>query len=318
MRGIPRFNTPMFDAAEKFLRSLGKWDVIVNPAANDRDWYPGIEDWSGFAAGNPLDCPEFDLRAAMRWNVAEVSHADAICLLPGWEQSVGTGHELYLAEAFGLEIHYLVVGQSAMGEDVLVLEQRMEHPPEIIGLMGYARTGKDEVGRALTEEFGFRRVSFADTIRAALYVLNPLVVVPAWTSTITVQQAVDAHGWEWAKSLPMVRQLLQRLGTDVGRNMLAEDLWVDAAFSRLKARDFGAVVITDVRFPNEVRAIRRMGGHVIRVERPGYGPLNKHSSETALDGVGADYTIVNDGTLADLAVGVEAALNRTRFADKGA
>ena len=68
------------------------------------------------------------------------------------------------------------------------------------------------------------------------------------------------------------------------------------------------LAISDVRFPNEADAIRAFGGLVVRVERPGVGPINGHESEIALDGYDFDLVVVNDGTLDELTDEMEAVL----------
>jgi hypothetical protein len=59
-------------------------------------------------------------------------------------------------------------------------------------------------------------------------------------------------------------------------------------------------IITDTRFPNEAQAIKDAGGIIIRVTRPGIGPVNDHPSETGLNQWKFDYEIQNDGTLENL------------------
>ena len=69
------------------------------------------------------------------------------------------------------------------------------------------------------------------------------------------------------------------------------------------------VVFTDVRFPDEAAMIRRRGGALWRIERPGATPVRAHVSETAAADVAADRTVVNDGTLLDLEMRVAALLS---------
>ena len=64
-------------------------------------------------------------------------------------------------------------------------------------------------------------------------------------------------------------------------------------------------VITDVRFPNEAAYIRQRGGLLVRVTRPGTGPVNGHESESALDNEDFDVHILNDGSREDLASAVD-------------
>ena len=100
-----------------------------------------------------------------------------------------------------------------------------------------------------------------------------------------------------------VRELLQKLGTEAMRNGLHQNAWVNALFADFK--DDMHWIVTDMRFPNEYKAIKDKGGITIRVNRPGYGTsmtdlANAHPSETALDGFDFDYTINNEGDLEKL------------------
>lgn len=178
----------------------------------------------------------------------------------------------------------------------------------IIGLSGYGRAGKDSVADVLVERHRFQRVAFADKLRECAEALNPIVDVEfdADESKVPVRylDAKERHGYNAAKEIyPEFRGTLQRLGTEVGRNILGGNIWVDATMNALDVeRDY---VITDCRFPNEAQAINRAGGLVVRVQRPGNGPANDHPSETALDDYQFDGVINNDGTLEDLATRVE-------------
>lgn len=148
----------------------------------------------------------------------------------------------------------------------------------LIGLAGYAGAGKD----AIASEFikirpEFTRVAFADALKAYVCATNP-----------RVRNLVRAFGWDAAKrSFPDVRETLQTVGM-AAREHIGEDVWIRAA---LQTR--GPVIVTDVRFPNEADAIRRRGGYVVRIRRPGVGPVNGHATETALDGYPTALTIDN-------------------------
>jgi hypothetical protein len=113
-----------------------------------------------------------------------------------------------------------------------------------------------------------------------------------------------------------VRELLQILGTDALRNNLHPDTWVNALMCyyipySVKGSDYEEYesnwIITDMRFPNEMQAVKANGGITIRVVRPSDKeiPLDLHPSETALDDAKFDYEIVNDGTIEDLKEKVE-------------
>jgi hypothetical protein len=160
--------------------------------------------------------------------------------------------------------------------------------PTIIGLSGYARAGKDTVGGILVEDHDFTRISFADALKAVLYDLDPIIDDP---SAYYIATLVENMGWEAAKQhTPIVRHYLQRLGSAV-RGHVGEDAWVRAALRHVEPG--GRYVITDVRYPNEAEEIKRLGGVIWRVTRPGYGPANEHISETALDDWNFDGVVPN-------------------------
>jgi hypothetical protein len=181
----------------------------------------------------------------------------------------------------------------------------------IIGLSGYARSGKDEAAKVLVEEFGFTRVAFADKLRDFLYAENPIVSVwRIWDGepgVVRVQDVIDRYTWDNYKSTMYgeeIRELLQRLGTEAGRQTLWDTIWIDAAFAPYHEDD--NIVVTDCRFPNEAQAIRSRGGYIWRIERYGVGPANAHESETSLDDYEFDLTIKNDGTLEEFRDKVQA------------
>ncbi len=169
----------------------------------------------------------------------------------------------------------------------------------IIGLSGYAQTGKDTVAQHLVEHYGFTRIAFADAIRDALYALDPIVSDYPAIPGVRLSWIVDRSGWESVKQeSPYVRRMLQRFGTEVARNQWGEDFWVNLAMS--KANGIANVVIADVRFPNEYDAIKANGGQVWRVNKFNHQPANDHPSEIALDGHQFDWSIPNYGTHEDL------------------
>lgn len=171
----------------------------------------------------------------------------------------------------------------------------------IIGLSGYARTGKDTVA-ALLQERGFRRIAFADALRDALYALNPQIQVsPPTGGYEPLRQVIDNIGWERAKEqAPEVRGLLQRLGTEVGREQFGQNFWVNLTFLKIHQSTHEHWVIPDCRFPNEHKAVKDNGGLVWRIIRPDFGPANDHISEIALDDHQFDAYLLNDAGLAEL------------------
>jgi len=179
---------------------------------------------------------------------------------------------------------------------------------QIIGLSGYARAGKDQVGQALVKR-GWIRVSFADQIRQGLYLLNPLV-----SGSKRLVEAVDQYGWETAKTaFPEIRELMQRMGGEFGRDFLGENTWIELT---LKNAPVGSnIVVTDCRWPNEAEIIKNMGGQMWRVKRPDNSPANSHPGEVALDNFSFDLVINNDGSISDLEIQVGTALNELKLSN---
>ena len=181
----------------------------------------------------------------------------------------------------------------------------------IVGFSGYLRSGKDTAAQALIED-GFEHRSFAKALKDMAYALNPIVEVRGVTPPLRLAGVVDALGWERAKdAYPEIRALLQRMGTDAGRKVLGENIWVETAIKNWMADGWSEnAVFTDVRFPNEADAIRHpLGGMVIRINRPGFEPgPDAHISETALDDYPFDAVIENTGGIDDLYRAVRAAV----------
>jgi hypothetical protein len=158
----------------------------------------------------------------------------------------------------------------------------------IIGLTGYAQSGKDTVAKILVDNYGYTRIAFADKIREFLYETAPDYI----------KLLVDEVGWEKAKKNQVVRELLQTTGVGA-RNVFGEEFWISQAFSG--RRDVDNVVVTDVRFTNEADYIKWYpGSQLWRIKRSGVGAVNSHASETQLDGYPVDQIFVNNGTIADL------------------
>lgn len=168
----------------------------------------------------------------------------------------------------------------------------------IVGLSGYAGSGKDEVAKILIAK-GWTRAAFADPIRDAIIMIDPFLESGMLTSHL-----VSQLGWDVAKNYsPKLRRMLQVMGTEVGRGLISENVWVDLVLKNLGHGDY---VITDVRFENEAAAIKEIGGEIWRVNRPGKGPVNDHISESAMDNYPFDYVLNNDADLEHLEVLVNA------------
>ena len=163
----------------------------------------------------------------------------------------------------------------------------------IIGLTGHAFAGKDTVGTYLAHHHGFTAMSFADPIRAgitAMFGLPKSCFLPE-----NKERVID-----WIGKSP--RELMQLLGTEFGRDLISQSIWMDTLSRRITAFSaalHGAIVITDVRFPNEADLITRLGGQVWRIVRPEYATTSHcgHASEQQQDKITPRITLINDGTL---------------------
>jgi len=156
----------------------------------------------------------------------------------------------------------------------------------LIGLGHSARVGKDTCAALLVEHHGYERLAFADALRDFVDATHA-----------DISHLVDRHGWDYSKeTFPFVRQTLVDVG-NAARQIMGEDVWVDAAFSRMTSP---RTVVTDVRYPNEVDAIRRRGGLAVKVTRPGVCPLPNVADQALAGYDGWDAVIVNDGDLDDL------------------
>jgi hypothetical protein len=169
----------------------------------------------------------------------------------------------------------------------------------IVGLSGYAGVGKDEARKILCEEKGFVGSAFADKLRELAAFLDPYFP----EAQGTYKSVVERLGYDKAKrEYPCIRQYLIKLG-EGGRDIIYQDVWLDrvlppptlAAHQAFMANP-QPLVISDVRNPNEGQRVKDLGGIVIRITRPGHGPVH----ETEAKSVAAtkfDIEIVNDGSL---------------------
>jgi len=130
------------------------------------------------------------------------------------------------------------------------------------------------------------------------------VAVAALTADPPIDPALAAllvaDGIEAVKaSDPRLRQLLIALGNAV-RDAVHPDTWVRVVTERCLADPDKHWVITDVRYPNEAAAVRRMGGLLVKVERPGEAVASDAADDALAGFWGWDLVVTNDGTLDDL------------------
>lgn len=200
----------------------------------------------------------------------------------------------------------------------------------IIGFVGLIGAGKDTAADYLVNTHGFRRDSFANTLKDAV------AYVFGWDRTLLEGRTKEAREWReqvdpwWAERLNMPkltpRWILQYWGTEVCRHGFHDDIWIASLENKMrKTKD--NIVISDVRFPNEIKSIHNAGGQVIRVKRgpdPEWfesalafnrgpngnaewslskGKLDKmkiHASEYSWVGGSIDHTVFNDTTIDSL------------------
>jgi hypothetical protein len=179
----------------------------------------------------------------------------------------------------------------------------------LIGFAGYKESGKDSAASFAIEEHGFTRVAFADVIKRVAENINPYVVYED-NHPVHLCDYLEWIGWDWeaAKKNHSIRQFLNNLGIAI-RNE-DSDFWLRAA-GVFQALEEGDVVVTDVRFPNELAYIENLGGTVVRVTRPGKVGDPALATEVALDGYVLPE-LENDGTLEDLGHRVSALVSSLR------
>lgn len=164
------------------------------------------------------------------------------------------------------------------------------YSPSLIGVTGPARSGKDTVTHFLIAAYGGYRYGFADPIRAMLLGIGINMNDPYWESR--KEDVIPALGVS-------PRYMMQTLGTEWGRRLVNQDIWLILGYNKL-LKDGPGMVVSDVRFENEAKWIRERGGTIIHVFRPGIEPVAAHSSENGVDFKEGDIRIVNDGTLEEL------------------
>lgn len=178
----------------------------------------------------------------------------------------------------------------------------------IIGLTGYAGSGKDTVGREFKRR-GWAHVSFASPLKKLALRVDPWVTLRpgvARYSTVVREIGLDRAKFE----VPEIRRFLQALG-QYCRDIFGSECWVDLASDEIDewVEQGLNVVVTDVRYANEAEMIQSTeDGFVIFIHRPGVGPVNDHISDQKLPEHLIDAYLSNEGTLDDIPARVGAIL----------
>jgi hypothetical protein len=162
----------------------------------------------------------------------------------------------------------------------------------LIGFCGYAGSGKDSCADLLVSKLGYEKRSFAAPLRALALHLNPLMMIedprrlPKGQVVLErYANLIERDGYEATKRAHEdVRQFLVALGHGA-RQALGEDVWLDAALPVSKDGapvDYAGkkVVLSDVRYENEVRRILGLGGLVVLLERPGVEPAHEAEAKS--------------------------------------
>ena len=176
----------------------------------------------------------------------------------------------------------------------------------LIGVVGLIGSGKDTVSKRLEQRHGFRRDSFAKSLKDAVSAMFN------WDREMLEGNGDDSRQWReqpdefWSKKFGKTvtpRWVLQHFGTEVMRQHMHDAIWIDSCLSRY---DGEPTVISDTRFQNELKTIKEHGGEIILVKR-GELPTREqmqergaHKSEWDWMGWKFDHVIDNDGTKQEL------------------
>jgi hypothetical protein len=195
----------------------------------------------------------------------------------------------------------------------------------IIGLVGFAGSGKDTVAQIFVNKYGFIKESFAKPVKdsvSAIFGWDRDLLEGITPGSRSFRETKDE--W-WSSKLGMTwspRIAMQTVGTDLFRQGLNHSIWLMSLERRLMSSDQN-FILSDLRFVNECQMVHDLGGKLIRVKRGpepdwfeiardyyhgcrcGGAPLpveleSVHPSERDWIGVTCDYQISNDGTIDDL------------------
>jgi hypothetical protein len=168
---------------------------------------------------------------------------------------------------------------------------------DIIAFAGAKGSGKDTAALALPLH---TNVKFAGALKSMLEALLRYQGCPEPMIVRYIEGDLKASPCPYLCGRTM-RLAMQTLGTEWGRQTMADNFWLAAVENHIDNLELRRVVITDVRFPNEVAFVQAKGGRVLKVERPMlHGIIDNHASETGIATLSCDGVIANDGTVEDL------------------
>lgn len=165
----------------------------------------------------------------------------------------------------------------------------------LVGLVAQKRAGKDTAADGLVR-YGWQKVGYSDPVYAAALALDPIVHVYDDGEFERLSELVKRVGWDSAKEdYSEVRQTLERIGTEVGREQFGYDFWVDFA-ERTLPLGVESLVFRDVRFKNEAEMLRIHGGIIVKIVRPDQKKDLGHPSRDGIHDIHCDFIIFNDST----------------------
>ena len=181
----------------------------------------------------------------------------------------------------------------------------------LIGLVGLIGSGKDTVAERLITHYGYKRDSFAKSLKDAVSSMFN------WDRELLEGNTSESREWReqpdkfWSEKMGKEvtpRWVLQYFGTEVMRQGMYDAIWVDSVIGRYKG---DKTVISDTRFQNEIKTIKAHGGIVVLVKReeiPTREEMQKqgiHQSEWDWVGSDFDYTINNTSSLEGLDANID-------------
>lgn len=150
----------------------------------------------------------------------------------------------------------------------------------IIAFAGRKQSGKTTCSEFIQSLYPTSSVvyNFADPLKKGICIdILGLSYDQCYGTDEEKNELVDCY---WENNQLSAREVMQIVGTDIFRKM-KHNVWSDSIVRRIKQQNPKIAIIADCRFPNEVDAIKSVGGIVIKLTRNPYN--SNHSSETALD-----------------------------------
>lgn len=140
---------------------------------------------------------------------------------------------------------------------------------KLVAINGTIGSGKDTFSQVFIDN-GFYRISFAETLKdavSAIFGWDREMLEGTTNEARKIREQPDEY---WSSKLGKEvtpRWVLQNLGTDVLRKHFHDNIWVFAAENKIRNLPHDRVIITDCRFPNELKMVRENSGTIIEVQR---------------------------------------------------